>query len=143
MWWISLFFFIGVYFFISRATVVFYLALTDSSEAWRFSLTGERESMPIYIPVAGDIYFLLVIFWLLFYHPLLSIGNFGTWIRTSLQEKKKRKEEVLKRQKEYLDNLALYGLTPQDIPAYAKEPEALKEYLAAWQMVNGKGRTHA
>lgn len=146
MWWLL---FIGLYFFISRAVVVFYYAVRGDSD-WKMVLSGsvsggEIEEVSVLVPIVGDIWFLFVIASLLFYHPLLWIGNSGEWISSTIAERKKRKAEVQKRQKEYLNNLAQYGLTPKDIPAYAKEPAALKEYLSAWQTVNGKARaqTHA
>lgn len=149
MWWLSLFLFMGLYFFISRAVVVFYYAIRNKD--WRITLSGEMnrdgeiESVSVLVPIIGDLWFLFVVLSIMFYHPLSWIGNLGEWISQKSIERKQRREEVQKRQKEYLDNLAQYGLTPKDIPVYAKEPAALKEYLQAWQTVNGKGRaqTHA
>ena len=148
MWWLWLFFFLSLYFFVSRAITVLYYAI--QGEDWKLVLQGDFNSNnemvtpPILAPIIGDIWFLFIILSILFYHPLLWIGNSGEWVYQKTSERKKRKAEVQKRQKEYLDNLAQYGLTPKDIPIYAKEPAALKEYLQAWQTVNkGRAQTHA
>lgn len=139
MSWVSFFLWIGLYYFLSRALVIFYTALAeDDPTAWQIALEGNDRVLPVYLPIVGEFWFVMVICRIFLHHPLMSVGHMGSWLRSRRVERKTRKQETEKRKKEYLDNLSKYGLTPEDIPAYAKEPQALKEYLEAWQIVNEK-----
>ncbi len=130
---------IFLYYMMSRAFIVYVWSRMYGLEDMDWVLWGwdrnkgkkYRSADPVagaIWPIAGEAWLLVTLAWVMVVMPLEYIK--ATGIRASEKDKIKKKE--LNRRDKYLDNLAEYGMRPEDVPKYIIKKEDLEEYLTIW-----------
>lgn len=135
MWFLA----IPVYYFVTRAFMVFYWSLTwPGYSLSQFHQLFEDSNPRVlerdlpgaaFIPIFGDFILFCILFKIAFWYPMFWFQNLGYFFRNWANERK----EIKTRRKTYLDGLAKYGLSPKDIPAYIRSPHNLDEFLSVWK----------
>ncbi len=129
--------YIPLFYFLTRGFTVFYWSLTwpgyslEDAKVFYHNPGNFDHDLPglIFLPIVGELIFICLVLKILFWHPMFWFQNFGYFLRNRAAERK----DLVERRKKYLDNLARFGLSPKDIPAYIRNPKNLDEFLDVWK----------